>query len=458
VETGGEGRSGTELCVVVPGIGGSVLRAGNKAIWDVSDRAFLSYLLTFGRPFRRLSLPDPDHDDGVEAGGLIQGAMVIPGFWNYGDYRPLSAQLARRFSPANVLGFPYDWRRSCATSAVGLKAFIDAELDSRPPGTKVVLVGHSMGGIVARRYLACEGGAERCSLLVTLGTPYRGAARAIGAILHGIPEVPGRTGERLHGLLASLPSVHELLPTYDCILNDDGTRTPLAQILSGAVAATGLFGAAETFHTETERGVEALGHGMPYTLAVAGQHQVTSTLARLTMGGDVEVLGDVSWQTPAGPCHSRGDGTVPRASAQPPEWGQDPTRTHVVTGRHVDLPGHGPLHSVVGAALEGRRYMDLGPETDEGLAVDIPEVVSFEEPVTITARHTDDRLAFEVWVTDVHDGTRRAHADLANRGGGSYEQRLTGLAPGTYHVSVTGLADGGPQRISELLTVLPDTR
>lgn len=447
-----------ELCVIVPGIGGSVLEVGGKAVWDVSDRDFLRYLLSFGRPFRRLTLLAPDHDDGVVATRLVRGATIVPGFWNYGDYRPLTAELARRFGPAHVVGFSYDWRRSNAVSAARLKCCVDAALAMRPVGTKVVLVAHSMGGLVARRYLAHEGGAERCSLLVTVGTPYRGAAKAIGAIVHGIPKVPGRTGERLHAMLRSLPSVYELLPTYDCVLDADGHRSPLAAHLPGGIGTTGLFGPAADFHAETQYAVDRLQAEMPPTLVVAGQHQTTPTLARWGLDGDIEVLLDAQWAALGGVRRSRGDGTVPRASAQPPEWRDDPTRAHVVTGRHVDLSAHVALHEVIASALDGRTYLSLGPDATEGLAADIPDLAVRGEAVIVRARHPDDRLRLDLWVNDAHDGTGRVHTELANRGGGVYENVLTGMDPGTYHVVVSGVADGQPQRVSELLTVLPTPR
>lgn len=43
---------------------------------------------------------------------------------------------------------------------------------------RVHLVGHSMGGLVARYYVQCLGGDERVHTLVTLGTPHGGTAHA----------------------------------------------------------------------------------------------------------------------------------------------------------------------------------------------------------------------------------------------------------------------------------------
>lgn len=49
-----------------------------------------------------------------------------------------------------VYAFGYDWRQSNATSGQKLVSFIDAVLAKHPGATDVVLVTHSMGGLVAR--------------------------------------------------------------------------------------------------------------------------------------------------------------------------------------------------------------------------------------------------------------------------------------------------------------------
>ena len=42
-----------------------------------------------------------------------------------------------------------------------------------------------MGGLIARWYIEQCGGAEITSKLITLGTPYRGAARALDQLVNG---------------------------------------------------------------------------------------------------------------------------------------------------------------------------------------------------------------------------------------------------------------------------------
>ncbi|MBI2298181.1 MAG: hypothetical protein HYU66_04390, partial [Armatimonadetes bacterium] len=71
--------------------------------------------------------------------------------------------------------FVYDWQKSIATSAELLRHDLDAAPELR--GRPVVLVGHSMGGLVARG--CAEGGdPDRVGALLTLGTPHHGSPAA----------------------------------------------------------------------------------------------------------------------------------------------------------------------------------------------------------------------------------------------------------------------------------------
>jgi pimeloyl-ACP methyl ester carboxylesterase len=447
-----------EVCIVVPGIGGSTLAENNRIVWDVSDRAFFRDMITRGQPFEQLTLRASNADDNIVPRRLIHGAMVIPGFWNYGDYRPLNKFLATLFGGVgNVIEFPYDWRHSNALTAKKLKIFIDSMLNSRPPGTKVVLVAHSMGGLVARRYLACESGYERCSMLVTIGTPYQGAAKALTAIAQGVPKIPGKTGVRLHTMLRSLPSVHELLPTYPCIvesLDNTDRRKTLTEQLPYEIGSSGLYDAARDFHITTQQAITAVGAGMPQTLAVVGQQQPTTTLAQVD-NGQVTVLPDACWATPQGSVRGAGDGTVPRISSQPPEWGKDSTRAHPVPGRHINLPSDAGMRRALSGALEGRKYLGLGAAEDGGVSVAIPDVTTFGEAVTVEAHHQNDRLEFDLYAISVDDGTIRHHSVLRRLGNGQYQRSIRDLQPGTHEIRVQGFADGAYQYVSEFVTVLP---
>ncbi|MGH9263295.1 MAG: esterase/lipase family protein [Acidimicrobiales bacterium] len=444
-----------DVCILVPGIGGSELVADGRTVWDVSKRYFLRSLLTSGEPFARLTLEDRASRDGIVAGRPFSGITFIPGFWHHGRTLPLLSVLRRQFGPAHVLAFAYDWRHSVAASAALLAKAVDEALASRPEGTRMVLVAHSMGGLVARRYLACEGGAERCSLLVSVGTPYRGAVKALDVLAHGVRLLPAPARDRFLTFVRSLPSVYELLPSYDCFVERDGSRTGLSSGWPAVLASSELYDAACAVHAETERAVVGLGSDMPQPLVVVGQHQWTPTFARRRPDGDVVILtrGDVV--PPAAP-GSRGDGTVPRGSAQPPEWGEEVTRAHAVVGRHVDLPAAPSTLQALGAALRGREYMGLGTDTQDSLAVDIPDVVAGTEPVEVRATHPDDRLSLELWMADIHTGATVAHQALASLGDGEYRQLLPDVPPGAYEVAVTGLADGRPHRISDLLLKLPE--
>src|SRR5215217_4684149 len=123
----------------------------------------------------------------------------------------------------NLFEFPYDWRRDNRVAARRLKRQAHGWLDawrasSGASDAKLVLVGHSMGGLVARYFIECLDGWRDTRTLVTFGTPYRGSVSALETLANG-KKVKFLDVTRV---VRSLTSIHQLLPTYPCYDAGDG--------------------------------------------------------------------------------------------------------------------------------------------------------------------------------------------------------------------------------------------
>jgi pimeloyl-ACP methyl ester carboxylesterase len=83
--------------------------------------------------------------------------------------------------------FPYDWRNSNVTSAKDLYRFVQCikNIRGNPPNFKVHIVAHSMGGLVARRYILDRPGAHFVDRMITLGTPWFGAPETANMLENG---------------------------------------------------------------------------------------------------------------------------------------------------------------------------------------------------------------------------------------------------------------------------------
>ena len=115
--------------------------------------------------------------------------------------------------------FAYDWRQSNRESAKQLKEYIDCVLRIHK-GSRVDIIAHSMGGLVARRYLIDQGHNHHVARLITIATPFYGAARAITAIKAGrFPGVanllPGEPmfEYEMRAVAKTAVGAHELLPS-----------------------------------------------------------------------------------------------------------------------------------------------------------------------------------------------------------------------------------------------------
>ncbi|NEU72907.1 hypothetical protein PI95_010105 [Hassallia byssoidea VB512170] len=232
-----------DMVVLVPGIMGSVLQIqnseGSKDIWNLSSQAatqaatdLFDYFVKAvierePRQFLETLIIDKDDlekdylDDGIKATGLIKKPAIVPEFFKIFDgYSYISQKLTQNFdlNPGeNYFEFAYDWRRDNRVAARLLKKLIDEKLliwQKTHPEAKVIIIAHSMGGLVSRYYLEHLDGAEHCTALITLGTPYRGSVKALDFLANGFQKKPLPD---LTDVLRSFTSIYQLLPMYPVV-------------------------------------------------------------------------------------------------------------------------------------------------------------------------------------------------------------------------------------------------
>jgi pimeloyl-ACP methyl ester carboxylesterase len=233
-----------DVVVLLPGITGSVLQKDGKDVWTLSGGAGLRALLSLGRSITDLKLegdvPEAeDLGDGVRASRLLPDVHLIPGLWKIDGYGRVAEAIKAGFEVeegANYFEFAYDWRRDNRASArqLGRKSHDWLRAWRERSGNdqaKLILVGHSMGGLVSRYFLECLEGWKDTRTLVTFGTPYGGSLNALSYIAVGMRKKVGPlTLIDLSELLRSFTSVYQLLPVYDCVDTGGGRLVKVTEI------------------------------------------------------------------------------------------------------------------------------------------------------------------------------------------------------------------------------------
>lgn len=226
-----------DLVILLPGITGSVLARRGKEVWAPTVGAAWRALVSGGRSITELELEADGIDDGVVATRLVPDVSIVPGLIKLDGYTRIAEQLCARLGltdGANFRAFPYDWRRDNVHTAERLQSQAMDWLShwravSGNGQARLVLVGHSMGGLIARRFVECLGGWQHTRALVTLGTPHRGALNAVGFLENGMKKGIGPFGLDLSPVLRSFTSVYQLLPIYPCIDAGGGASQRVAE-------------------------------------------------------------------------------------------------------------------------------------------------------------------------------------------------------------------------------------
>lgn len=414
------------LFVIVPGIGGSVLAdESGKKVWKPDVRSV-------GKAMCRPE--DLAMDRPLVPTGLFTDFHITP-FWLVPGYSGVAKRLSRVFQEdvttahptdhvgpdASIVNFPYDFRQSIWKSAEALGREIAWRLEHRK--RKVVIYAHSMGGLVAAWWWGMLGGHKVTEHIITLGTPFRGATKALDMLVNGVRLGPLPL-DAATGVLRGWDSIYDLVPKYRTIRDADTDVYPhdlslasegfrrraktsyeqfqeMTSRIGELVADPALLGAWTHFYSE--------GHGTLSRAEVVADRLVCSKKAL-----DWELRG---WQG--------GDGTVPKFSAFP-AWldkdentGRRPKKdTRRSSARHGQLVEDGAAWAQVEdfglpdlppparGAGEDKAYVLLdhddvvpaGQLTEVGIRLDAPDPGNPEIQVTLTGEVVDVSRSDDGWV------------------------------------------------------------
>ncbi|MGQ9411147.1 esterase/lipase family protein [Mycolicibacterium gilvum] len=435
-----------DLIIVIPGITGSTLRRNGADVWSSKPTTVLATIATLGKHIAELQLPadigDEAPEDGTEATQLISTLHCIPGLWTpIHGYEKLVKRLRasiaiQQFGDLNPVLFPYDWRLSNRYTARRLKVYAEQALsrwrDCAPQNrdAKITFVCHSMGGLIARWYISKEGGAPITRKMITLGTPYRGAIKALSVLADGPMPILGRFGEHLHRAAVSFPSVHQLLPSYACVNHGDGELEYLADqtdsVLTGSLRRD-----AALFYQQLEEAESADPENPTRRHAIVGARQPTTASASLINGRYVfsELLGHHDLA---------GDGTVSAASG-PKGIPLDDNSIRRIADKHGHLQSNdAALDEVESVVRSVPVIVKAGPT--ESLSVAMPEIFAAEEPVTATISSPTGPRSVAITVRGEHGGVIE-HVEKVIREG-AFQYQTAALDPGGYSLEVRSVTDG----------------
>lgn len=488
------------LIVIVPGIGGSVLADADGVVWGDRMRRVVGLVghpdrLHGNKPLRAVGL--------MKTLGFIAPLKahgyddLVRGLLNGLDTPDLAVDVAAdgagRNPRADIVLLPYDFRLGVEPAARRLAAEVTARLEHLPQRERVgrvIVIGHSMGGLVARYWALDPDQARTCAAILTVGTPHRGASKALDWLVNGAglgvgPRVGGRaaitvTRVVLQGttdMLRSWPGMYDLLPTYQVIDDPVGGRHLTAYDLADAGGPG--FAADPFYKTQALRArdlhdtittawatpPQAPG-ASPATIPFLARDHGTVHAARLDHGRLEVAVADPGWQPNPG---WRGDGTVPALSAVPPELA--PTafshRWHHVQERHVPMAGTNAVvemvRSLVGDDVSAVRG---GPAEGLRLGIDLDDAAVLGEPVPVTVRLLDgaapaDPTGVKVFVTvqpeDRSAAQVRVEADTQAQ---EWQATFTPPGPGLWRVRVQAVNPTGsePPMVSDTVAVLDPER
>lgn len=388
------------LVVVIPGIGGSELA---DASGTVVYAASLSPLVGVARDPSVLDASNELRPVGLIGPFSLICRQLITGYdslltgiskgLGLSPDRVVTAGEELVDPDATVVAFPYDFRRSVERIANDL----DRVVRVRAQGRRVVLVAHSMGGLVAAWWWAFLSEGIDVDQIITLGTPYRGAAKALDVLVNGMHIGPFAAPSALNETLRTWDSVYDLLPHYQILEGNAESMYP--HELPPAITKTvdGFSDKARQAYRENRRLHEALvnkvaENGNPFTAyysqghATLGRASIDAQMNRLVVAKGNPRAIPQSWEG--------GDGTVPAFSMIPDVLEDKVSRWRWLQGKHQDLVEEKSVFEHVSEYARDRLPAAArgasGHDVDAYLQVDLDDVVLAGTEAEVRLRVVDN--------------------------------------------------------------------
>lgn len=306
--------------IFVPGILGSKLSCAGVNVWPAlaADKS--------GALFQRLALTNHGNDESTCP--LVADDIVDSAFGSDKYGATIAALVAAGYVPGRTLfTYPFDWRKSVTAGAAGLLDKIDA-IRAQTHAPQVDILAHSQGGLVTRVALTLPESVGKVRRVLTMATPFYGAAKLLSVLMTGEPCIPNdvflnlvfwrvaycpTNGPTVQQLLRTLPGPHDLLPSlsyFDAVrppIRRDGVALTPAEYQSVVSAASDpvIVDSAFQYHATYDarrpadpnvQWKQIVGHG-------------DLTIGNVFLSSDPEL----NWATVQ---YTDGDGTVPSGSAE----------------------------------------------------------------------------------------------------------------------------------------------
>jgi len=386
--------------------------------------------------------------------GLVADAGVIPGWNIINGYSGVETKLrklvnsevdvgdpARPNLDARIVLFPYDFRLGVVAAAERLHDEIECRLahfGAAGDDVNVVIVGHSMGGLVARYYAGPLGGWTRVRAILTLGTPHRGAPKAVDVAANGLGLGPFRFTE-FSRVLGTWTGLFDLFPTYAGVLDSGSGRYAHLSDLPMPIA----LGAARSRSMHDDIAVawsDVPRWGPQMVVRLGWSHPTRSDMT--FDGTSVTVtMSNEYFASTEGWGQLLGDGTVPAPSAVPLEMSGIAPSGLLTKHRHGALAVDESLFTM---AREIEGYPSLANVRDAGLepygiGLDIPELVTgpFDIAATIMGDETGSDQA-RLWYQVRRQGEDSVVRGELEREDGVYRATVAPIGPpGMLDVKIT---------------------